>query len=313
MLSRTADNLYWLARYVERAENMARILDVSHRMSQLPSGRNGADSASEWLPALIIAGQRPLYEGQHDTITAGAVIAFMALNPDNPSSIYSSLRQARENARAERNAIPSEMFECINSAWLEIKDMHYANLVDSGFRDFFDWVKDRSALFRGTTVGTMLQNEAFYFARLGTFIERADNTARLLDVKYHVLAPEEDRIDEAVDYYQWGALLRSLSAFKAYRLIYRDNIKPRNVAELLILRDEFPRSLHACYDVVYQQLQMLGPKLECTRQAGEMHAKLHFNRTQDITRRGLHRFLTDFINRNSGISAEIARDFLLVA
>ncbi|EKV26939.1 Protein containing domains DUF403 [Caenispirillum salinarum AK4] len=312
MLSRTADNLYWMARYVERAENMARILDVSHRMSQLPAS-TAHTSASEWLPALIIAGQRPLYEKDHDEITAGAVIGFMALDPDNPSSIFSSIRQARENARAERNAIPSEMFECINAAWLEIKEMHYANLVDTGFRDFFDWVKDRSALFRGTTVGTMLQNEGFYFARLGTFIERADNTARLLDVKYHVLAPDEDRIDEAVDYYQWGALLRSLSAFKAYRLIYRDSIKPRNVAELLILRDEFPRSLHACYDVVHQQLDVLGPKLECARLAGEMHARLHYNRAQDITRRGLHRFLTEFINRNSALSAEIAKDFLLVA
>ncbi|GAA0572532.1 alpha-E domain-containing protein [Caenispirillum bisanense] len=312
MLSRTADNLYWMARYVERAENMARILDVSHRMSQLPAA-DGEDSSSQWLPALIIAGQRPLYEARQQSITAGAVIAFMALDPDNPSSIYSSLRQARENARAERNAIPSEMFECLNAAWLEIKEMQYSHLLDTGFRDFFDWVKDRSALFRGTTVGTMLQNEGFYFTRLGTFVERADNTARLLDVKYHVLAPDEERIDEAVDYYQWGALLRSLSAFKAYRLIYRDTIKPRNVAELLILRDEFPRSLHACYDVVHQQLDMLGPRLECCRMAGEMHARLHYTRTQDITRRGLHRFLTDFINRNSALSAQIARDFLLVA
>ncbi|MCF8479210.1 MAG: alpha-E domain-containing protein [Rhodospirillum sp.] len=310
MLSRTADNLYWMARYVERAENMARILDVAHRMHQLPRDR-GAPDGLEWEPALTISGQKPSYEKRYDEFATGHVIAFMALDPENPSSIYSTLHGARENARAERFVLPTEMFESINATWLEMQSLNYAKLVEWGFREFFEWVKERSHQFRGTTVGTMLQTDAFHFTRLGTFIERADNTARLLDVKYHVLMPDEDRLDEAVDYYQWGAVLRAMSAFKAYRMIYRDGIKPRQVIELLTLRKEFPRSLHHCFNEVLDLLETLAPNSEGTRLTGEMYSRLRYGKVQDITRRGLHRFLTDFINRNSMVSNEIAKTFYL--
>jgi len=310
LLSRTADNLYWMARYVERAENMARILEIGHRMSQLPH-RDG-DTAADWHPALVVSGQMPAYQARYDAVGPGHVIAFMALDPDNPASILSTIHAARENARAERNILPTEMFESINTTWLELKDLTYANLVDRGFREFFEWVKERSHLFRGTMVGTMLHGDAFAFSRLGTFGERADNTARLLDVKYHVLVPDDGPIDEAVDYYQWGALLRSLSAFKAYRMTYRDSIKPRQVAELLVLNDAFPRSLHHCTGVVADIAEALGPGTEAARMAGEQHARLHYARIQDVTRRGLHRFLTEFIARNAAISERIADDFLLV-
>ncbi|MGB0695673.1 MAG: alpha-E domain-containing protein [Rhodospirillaceae bacterium] len=310
MLSRTADNLFWMARYVERAENMARILDVSHRMSQLPVTSDG--TGVEWEPGLIISGQRPSYEKKYDEISAGHVIAFMALDPENPSSIYSTWHAARENARAERFVLPTEMFESINSTWLEMQTITYSRLLEWGFREFFEWVKERSHLFRGTTVGTMLQTETYKFTRLGTFMERADNTSRLLDVKYHVLAPDESKLDEAVDYYQWGALLRAMSAFKAYRTMYRDSIKPRQVVELLVLRQEFPRSVRHCYEVVAELLAEMAPGTEGARLAGEMHARLKFGRVQDITRRGLHRFLTEFINRNSAVSEEVAKTFYLV-
>ncbi len=309
MLSRTADNLYWMNRYVERAENMARILDVSHRMHQLP--HSGGDGI-EWEPALIISGQRPSYVERYDEVTPGNVIAFMALDPANPSSIYSTLHAARENARAERFVLPTEMFESLNQTWLEMQSLTYSRLVEWGFREFFEWVKERSHQFRGTTVGTMLHTNAFHFTRLGTFIERADNTARLLDVKYHVLMPDEDKLDEAVDYYQWGAVLRAMSAIKAYRMTYRDTIKPRQVVELLVLREEFPRSLHHCYKVVSDLLEEMAGGHECTRLAGEMYSRMHYGRVQDITRRGLHRFLTEFINRNAAISMEMARTFYLV-
>ncbi|ABC24183.1 alpha-E domain-containing protein [Rhodospirillum rubrum] len=311
MLSRTADNLYWMTRYVERAENMARILDVSYRMSQLP--RNGTDAAVEWEPALIISGQKPDFETRFEEITAGNVIAYMALDPENPSSIVSTLHAARENARAERFVLPQEMFEGLNATWLELQSLSYARLVDWGFREFFEWVKERSHQFLGTTIGTMLQTDGFHFTRLGTFIERADNTARLLDVKYHVLMPDENRLDEAVDYYQWGAVLRAMSALKAYRMVYRDTIKPRQVIDLLTLKREFPRSLHLCYENLHDLLEHLAPGAECTRLTGEMHAKLRYGRIQDITRRGLHRFLTDFITHNAAVSAEIGRTFHLVA
>jgi len=309
MLSRTAENLYWMARLMERAENMARILDVSHRISQLPGAE---DPAREWLPALVISGQHEDYEQKYKDISAGHVIGYMALDPDNPSSIHSTVRAARENARAERNMLPNEVFESINSTWLEMQDFHYSRLVEWGYREFFEWVKERSQLFSGVIGATMLTTDAYYFTRLGSMIERADNTARLLDVKYHVLVPDGDSGDDAVDYYQWGALLRALSAFKAYRMIYRDSIKPRQVADLLVLRREFPRSLNACYAQVVPILETLRAEAECTRMAGESYSRLRYGRPQDVTRRGLHRFLTDFVTRNGQLSNEIARSFLFV-
>lgn len=311
MLSRTADNLFWMARYVERAENMARILDVGYRMGQLPQ-QVESDDAALWQPALTIAGQLPAFNERYDRISTGSVIAYMALDPENPASIFTCLSYARENARAERNAVTAEMFESINATWLEIKELTYAKLIDMGFREFFDWVKERSHLFRGVTLGTMLQGDAFTFNRLGTFIERADNTSRLIDVKYHFLAPDEEAVDQAVDYYQWGALLRSLSAFKAYRTTYRDTIKARSVAELLILNQAFPRSLHHCTGIVTDLLEQLAPASESTRLAGEMHSRLHYGRISDIQRRGLHRFLTEFIGRNAALTDQIAKDFLLI-
>jgi uncharacterized alpha-E superfamily protein len=307
MLSRTADNLYWMARYVERAENMARILDVSHRMSQLPGGQ---DQTREWLPALIISGQDDAYAARYDEVNAGHVIAYMALDGDNPSSIRATLRAARENGRAERNMLPTEVFESLNTTWLEMQEIQYSRLVERGFREFFDWVKERCQLFAGILAGTMLTTDAYFFTRLGSMLERADNTARLLDVKYHVLVPDDGEADEAVDYYQWGAVLRAMSAFKAYRTIFRDTIKPRQVVELLVLRREFPRSLHACYAEAAPILETLRARSECTRLAGEMHARLRYGRPQDITRRGLHRYLTDVITRNDQLSHEIARTFL---
>ncbi|WP_041793871.1 alpha-E domain-containing protein [Pararhodospirillum photometricum] len=309
MLSRTADNLYWMARYVERAENMARILDVSHRMHQLP--HNGEGSGAQWEPALIIAGQKPFYEARFDVISASHVIAFMALDPENPSSIVSTLGAARENARAERFVLPIEIFESLNATWLELQSVNYKRLLDWGFREFFEWVKERCHQFHGTMVSTMMQTDAYHFTRLGIFIERADNTARLLDVKYHVLAPDENKLDEAVDYYQWGAVLRAMSAFKAYRITYRDSIKPRQVIELLTLRGEFPRSLHHCTAQATALLEAMAPESEGARLAGEMNARLRYGRVQDITRRGLHEFLTEFITRNALISDEVARTFYL--
>lgn len=308
MLSRTADNLYWMSRYVERAENTSRLLDVSHRMSQLPRAAN--DASAEWRPPLIITGDMDDFLKRYDGITEDNVIRWMALDQDNPSSIYSSIRIARENARAVRGTITNEMWESLNSTWLEIREITPQRLKEMGLRDYFDWVKDRSHLFRGVTVGTMVHDVAFNFARLGTFLERADNTSRLLDVKYHMLLRDPGG---AVDYYQWGALLRSVSAFKAYRKIYRDTITPDRAAELLVLRHDFPRSLHHCFDQVHQILEILGRSAECTRMAGEMHAQLHYGKIEEITKRGLHSFLEDFLDRNDSLGDEIRRNFMMTA
>lgn len=310
MLSRTADHLYWMARYIERAENMARVLDVTYNMSLVP---NSAQSeAALWQPALHIAGDVTAYEQDYGDYTAAGVIRYLAMDQRNPSSIFSTLRSARENARAVRVAMSTETWENINALWLEFSQFFGANLVESGLSEFCDWVKARSHLFRGVSFGTMLRDDAFRFVRLGTFIERADNTARLLDVKYHLLLPSEAEIGGAVDYYEWSAVLRSVSAFQAYQKVFSDTIEPWRVAELLVLRDDMPRSLHACFDEITQILEQLSGRRdsECRRLAGELHARLHYGRMDDIFQDGLHEFLLDFIECNNNLGGEIQRSFL---
>ena len=312
MLSRTADHLYWMARYIERAENMARVLDVTYSMSLVP---NAAQSeAALWLPALEISGNVENYESDYEAANAADVIHYLALDIDNPSSIYNALRNARENARAVRVAMTSETWENINALWLEFDQFRGANLSEGGLREFCDWVKARSHFFRGVCFGTMLRDDAFSFVRLGTFIERADNTARLLDVKYHLLLPDEEEVGGAVDYYEWSAVLRSVSAFQAYQKIFSDTIVPWRVAELLVLRRDMPRSLHACLDEITPILEQLSGsrQTECRRLAGELHAKLRFGKMQDIFQRGLHEFLSDFVDSNNLLGAEIQRAFLSI-
>lgn len=310
MLSRTADHLFWMARYIERAENTARVLDVAHRSALLPDDNDGID-ARLWYAPLNICGSADGYEEKYGVVEAAKVTHYMALDPENHSSIYSSLMLARENARAVRGAITSEMWEIINSMWLDLRRM-LPNLDQFRLEGFFDWVKERSHLFRGVTLGTILKDDALYFIRLGTFLERADNTARILDVKYHILLPSVQDVGGAADYYQWGALLNSVSALEAYRKIYRVSISPMRVAELLILRADMPRSLHACLNEVDATLEVINGTtgLEARRLAGELHAALHFTRIEDVFNHGLHEYLTDFLDRTQALSSEINLAYL---
>ena len=315
MLSRTADSLLWMARYMERAENMARMLDVTYRMSLLPQINGHAPS--DWSSALLIAAQSESFRERYDEANARNVIQYLGLDAENPSSIYACIKRARDNAREMPGAVTTEMWESVNDTWLAVRDLEYAEVSRSGFRKFFDLMKDRAHLFRGVTYGTMLQDDAFQFLRLGWFLERSDNTARVLDVKYHALLPAGEPIGGAIDYYQWGALLRSVSAFKAYRRLYREAILPRKVAEFLLLCEDMPRSLHACYreiDIGFHQLRsMYGEDQECYRLAGEVYSRLKYGRVDDIFRDGLHEFLSRFIADNQALGSEIAHDFLLEA
>jgi uncharacterized alpha-E superfamily protein len=316
MLSRVANNLYWMSRHIERAENTARLLDVTYRMSLLPYRimEPGQSWAEPWALPLVINGlATAYYERYPGALAAGNVLRFMVLDAANPSSIYSCIQSARENARTARGAITAEMYEDINSFWLELRDRDYDGLQARGISGFFEWVKMRSHQFRGVTFGTSLRDEGYGFIRLGTFIERADNTARLLDVKYHTLLPSVADVGGAVDYYQWGALLRSVSAFDAYRKVYRDVITPMRVAELLVLRDDVPRSLHACMNEIYDILKELcGPSSrEVERLAGEIHAHLHYGRTEQIISQGLHEYLMSFLEKLGALNDEIDRQFLV--
>ena len=310
MLSRTAGHLFWMARYIERAENTARVLDVTHRTALLPNDSEGAETHL-WYAPLNITGCAESYQVKHDLIKKEVVTQFIAFDPDNLSSIYTSLMLARENARSVRGAITSEMWESINATWLEMnRMMPTASHEYPSY--FFDWVKERSHLFRGVTLGTMLKDDALNFIRLGTFLERADNTARILDVKYHILLPSVKDVGGAADYYQWGALLKSVSAFEAYRKVYRDVITPQRVAELLILRADMPRSLHACLNEVDTTLEIINgiSGRESRRCAGELHAALHFSRIEDIFKQGLHEYLTEFLEKTDRLGREIRTGYL---
>ncbi len=310
MLSRTADHLYWMARYIERAENVARVLDVTYHMSLLPT--ESSHELTLWDSVLEIAGIREIYDRSYSSIQAANVIQHLVMDSQNPSSIYSSLRSARENARAVRVAMTTETWENMNTLWLEFGQFIQQDLTQSGLSAFCEWVKSRSHLFRGVCFGTMLRDEAFSFVRLGTFMERADNTARLLDVKYATLMPIQEANEGAVDYYEWSAVLRSVSAFQAYQKVYRDAIEPVKVSELLILREDMPRSLHACYAEIMPILrQVAGSRqTEAVRLAGQMHARLHYGRMLEIVKTGVHAFLDEFILANRTLGEEIQRNFL---
>lgn len=309
MLSRTADHLFWMSRYIERAENLARLLDVTWQMSLVPQSLDAANE--NWKAIIALNSLEDIYARKYSEITAENVLRFMVSDADNFASIHSCLRLARENAHAVRGTITTEMWETLNSTWLEAREKSFEQLLNAGISEFFEWVKMRSSLSRGTTLGTLLQDEAYHFIRLGTLLERADNTARILDVKYHVLRPHGD--EGATDFYQWGALLRSVSAFEVYRKVYRDAMTPERVAELLILRSDMPRSLHFCMNGVIKNLDLIANSHsgETQRQAGLLHAKLHYARVGDILEQGLHEWLTDFMDHIYMLGDGISRDFLV--
>ncbi len=312
MLSRTADHLYWMSRYTERAENLARLLDVTYQMSLVPQSEAAANQ--NWHAVIVLNSLEKPFAEAYGEPTAANVMRFMVRDEDNPSSIYSCLRSTRENAHAVRGTLTSEMWETINSTWIELRHQSFDQIRAGGITEFFEWVKMRTALIRGVTLGTLLLDEAAHFIRLGGLLERADNTARILDVKYHFLQ-NGDEGNGVTDFYQWGALLRSLSAFEVYRKVYRDVITPARVVELLMLRKDMPRSLHHCLDKVDYMLSLVANKqsAETCRRSGLLHARLHYARTEDILAGGLHEYLTDFMDAIYDLGNHISQDFLVPA
>lgn len=322
MLSRTADHLFWMSRYTERAENTARMLDVTVQTALLPQSE--ADAERGWRSMLGISELLPPFEQRYGTAVRGRdVLDFMVLDTSNPGSIVSCLQAARENARAVRGTLTTEVWEAHNATWLALQRQIRDRVLESDPSRFFEWVKFRSHQSRGVTIGTMLRDEAFYFLRLGSFLERADNTARILDVKFHgsreALAGASRRqrgtgTDEAQkDFYHWAAVLRSVSAFEVYRKAYRDVITPERVIELMILNDAMPRSLaHSVNEVVRNLAKVANlQSRETQRRAGMLAAELQFSRIDDIFETGLHVYLTRFLEKVSMLGDGISRDFLV--
>jgi len=315
MLSRTADHLYWMSRYTERAENTARMLNVNYETSLLPQSTDKAQGG--WQGLLSISELLPSYTALYGEVTDAGVMEFMVKDADNPSSIISCLRAARENARAVRGTLTTEVWETQNQTWLSVNQMLKNGEFERDPGQFFEWVKFRSHLSRGVTVGTMLMDESLHFMRLGTFLERADNTARLVDVKFQAVQGDflgnANQKDQEYDFYHWSAILRSVSGFEVYRKVYRDVIKPERVAELLILRSDMPRSLHACLNEVVSNLHLVASDgaSDTLRQAGKLRAELKYSRIDEILATGLHAFLTRFLDQVNDIGSRISRDFLM--
>lgn len=335
MLSRTADHLYWMARYMERAENTARMLDVNYQTSLLPQSEERA--LEGWQGMLSISELTDAFARKYGALRADQVMDFMVRDADNPSSILSCLRAARENARAVRGTLTTEVWETQNHTWLEFNRLLRTRDFLRDPSGLFEWVKFRSHLSRGVTVGTMLQDESLHFLRIGTFLERADNTARLIDVKFHALAREYHGLPGMVqyqsmngmrqaqmqpvpeseqpesDFYHWSAVLRSVSGFEVYRKVYRNVIRPEKVAELLILRADMPRSLAACIGEVVANLKRVANEHsdETLRRAGRLDADLRFGHIDEILATGLHAWLTQFLDRVSDLGYGISRDFLV--
>ena len=316
MLSRTADHLFWMARYMERAENTARMLDVNYQTSLLPQSADMAEQG--WRGVLSISELTWSFQQKYREVTPRNVMDFMVRDESNPSSILRCLRAARENARAVRGALTTEVWETQNQTWLEFNRQLASGRFERDPGAMFEWVKYRSHLSRGVTVGTMLQDEAMHFLRVGTFLERADNTARLLDVKFHALSSEyfgngNVKETQEVDFYHWSAILRSVSGFEVYRKVYRNVIRPERVAELLILRPDMPRSLAACMNEVVANLEPVANQqsAETLRRAGRLQADLRYGRIDEILATGLHAYLTQFLDRVGDLGVGIGRDFLV--
>jgi len=309
MLSRVGDRIFWMSRFMERAENMARLLGVTSNVVLCSSPETQEQNL---LAPLTITGSTDSYFTRHKTTSLPALIDFMALDAENPVSIWTCVKSARDNAHAVRWQITSEMWETLNSTWIDMQSFRRSHVTGLEATRFFDWVKERSHLFRGVTYGTIMRGEAFNFSRLGTFIERADATARILDVKYNILLPRIEDVGGALDYYQWAALLKSVSSFETYRTIYRDQILPINVAELLILDRRMPRSLAACLEQIDQALSRVDGQNDqpAKRLAGELQARLVHGDIEEIFSSGLHEYLTQFLEDMSELGQRIQRAYL---
>lgn len=305
MLSRTADHLYWMSRNIERAENVARFLDVANRLAL-----SGGGARDCWQPVLTVSGGPEAYAERHGGVSAVAVVSWAVLDSSNPSSILGCLKTARENAHAVRSVIPTELWEVINSTWLEVKTIDGSRLREQGLTGFCEWIKERSHTVRGAAYGTMLRDEAYYFVRLGTFLERADNTARLLGVRSEGVTADT-RTVPASDQLHWAAVLKSVSAYKAFRALTREDISPAGVADMLILNSAMPRSLLSCLNEVELVLQHVSPVAECTRMAGLARAQLHYGRLEQLLAQGLDEFVEDFLIKNNDLGAQIHADFLM--
>lgn len=313
MLCRTASDLYWLSRDVERAENIARLVDLTQRISLLPERLDpGKSSTTAWSRGLDALGQLEAYNERYDQIQVDQVLNWLILDPDNPSSIRNCLFMGRELGRAQRGAITAEMYQELNTSWLELEEAVDGATSSDEVTRFLEWVKTRSAAFRGVTIGTMGRDEGYHFLALGTAVERADNTVRLLDIKYAQAEESDGNSRDFIQYYQWSAMLQAMSAFETYRKTYRDAVNPLHVSEMMIFQQDMPHSLAVCTQSLHRILGILAdePRTEAVRQAGALAASLSYGRMQDVVEQGIKVFLDDFMLRLERLTQAIVDQFM---
>jgi len=314
MLSRTAENLYWLARYVERAEYLARTIEATLRVTALPNTYTG--KTNEWDSALLTAGVSASFYEVYKEANEQNVVNYLSFAPSNPSSIRNCIENARLNSRSVRTALTGEMWDTINSAWIELQEVWgKGTSTREELAKFLRFVQETSLRFDGSAYRTMLRNDAYWFSRLGLHLERADNTARILDVRFADVEPNSrDAARQLEDFYYWTSILSSVSALEIYRKVYRDVVTPARVVELMILNQQMPRSLLASLEGVCVNLAMLrtSGSNQCERFAGKLRAELVYSDIRQIFEAGLHAYLTQFLARVFELGNLVARTYLML-
>lgn len=311
MLGRSAHGVFWMSRYLERAENTARMLDVGFRLA-LTHG-NEDEPEDEWRSVLTTTGQLEGYEAAYDGISGPQVFNYILRDKDNPSSVLAMIENARTNARMVRSSITSEVWEATNEGWMILHDELSRPVRETNLGNVLGAVRRQSSLVRGAIEGSMLRNEVYNFSRIGTFIERADNTARILDVKYWVLLPSLAWVGSSYDNAQWDTLLRSVSGERAYRWLSKGQLDGRGIAQFLILDGQFPRSLVFCYDKIRSNMRGLaleyGHETEAHSLLRDAGSRLNQTTIDDILDQGLHEFLLEIIAETTRIGNEIAATY----
>ena len=313
MLGRAANGIFWMFRYLERAENTARLLDAGFRMALT---RGAAAASDEWRSVIVTIGQNADFDSRGLDYSAANVVNFILRDKDNPGSILNMVHYARSNARAVRTAITREVWEATNESWMVLKDLLARPVRDNSLGDVLATIRRQTMLVRGAMDGTMLRNEIYNFARIGAYLECADNTARILDVKYHILLPSVAWVGSSLDNSQWETLLRSVAGERAYRWLNAGALDPRGIAEFLVLDGRFPRSLAYCYEKLHANIAELAlehgarpPSYDLIEVAAH---NLRNQNIQQIFDAGLHEFIVAFIANNQRIAEAISADYRFV-
>lgn len=311
MLGRGANGVYWMSRYLERAENTARLVDVGFHLALTRGSRQSQDE--EWKSVLTTTGQLEAYCKLHSEFTGPQVFNFLLREKENPASVLAMVENARTNARVVRTSLTNAVWETTNEGWMHLRELLARPVRETNLGEVLGQIRRTGTLVRGALEGTMLRNEVFNFARIGTFIERADNTARILDVKYYVLLPSAAWVGSSLDNVQWDTLLRSVAGNRAYSWLNAGSMDPRGIAKFLILDGQFPRSLVFCYEKLGSNMAGLakeyGHEVSAHRLLRDAGAKLHRTSIEDIFEHGLHEYLQDFIGKTTEIGNAIAADY----